>query len=442
LIVLKFGGTSLGDAARIRRAASIVAERLDQRPLVVVSAMSGVTDTLLRLANAALSERATAGELRARHHETLAELDLPSDLVDAELGELDDLLRGVRLVGELTRRSLDTIASFGERMSSKVLAAHLASTGVAATAVRADEAGVLTDSRFGAANLLEETFPTLRASLEATEGVPVITGFIGRDPEGRITTLGRGGSDFTAAIVGRAVGAREIQLWTDVDGVMTANPRIVPEARTIEVLTFAEASELAYYGAKVVHPATIIPAVRENIPIRVLNTLHPEATGTLVLRSCGAPGGVVKSIASKSGIVLIHVTSTRMLLHHGFLARIFEIFGRLEIVIDMIATSEISVSVTTDSRENLTEAVEELSAFADVTVEEPMGIVCLVGEGITRTVRTPGKVFGVLGEEGISVRMISMGAGESNISMLVREGDLDTGVKALHRFCFGAESRA
>ncbi len=200
--------------------------------------------------------------------------------------------------------------------------------------------------------------------------------------------------------------------------------------------SFAEASELAYYGAKVVHPATMIPAVRENIPIRVLNTMHPESRGTLVLRECGMAAGVVKSIANKMAIVLIHITSTRMLLHHGFLARIFEIFGRHEIVIDMIATSEVSVSVTTDSQESVEAAVEELSRFSEVSVEAPLGIVCLVGEGIKRTVGAPGRIFGVLADEGIGVRMISMGAGGTNISLLVPEEDVAGSVRALHRMCF------
>jgi aspartate kinase len=331
---------------------------------------------------------------------------------------------------------MDTVYSFGERMSSRILAAHLTATGVPARAIRTDRAGLLTDSRFGRAAVHEDAYPTLRANLERLEETLVLTGFLGQDREGRTTTLGRGGSDFTAAIVGRAMSAREIQIWTDVDGIMTANPQIVPGARTIEVLSFAEASELAYYGAKVVHPATVIPAVRANIPIRVLNTLRPESRGTLVLPECGAAAGVVKSIANKTGIVLIHITSSRMLLHHGFLARIFEIFGRLEIVIDMIATSEVSVSVTTDSLASVDDAVRELSEFAEVSVESPLGMVCLVGEGIKRTVGTPGRIFGVLGREGINVRMISMGAGGTNISLLVREDEMAPSVRALHRVCF------
>jgi aspartate kinase len=436
LIVLKFGGTSLADASRIRRAASLVADRIDDRPIVVVSAMAGVTDMLISLGRRALTDRATAEEVRRRHVAVLGELELPDDMLDDDLDELDDLLRGIRLVGELSPRSSDAVMSFGERLSSRIFAAHLESTGRPARAVRTDRAGLLTDGRFGAASLREEAYPALRAHLEKLEGTLVLTGFLGHDEDGNTTTLGRGGSDFTAAIVGRAMVAREIQIWTDVDGVMTANPTIVSTARTIEVLSFAEASELAYYGAKVVHPATMIPAVRENIPIRVLNTLRPEGRGTLVLRECGTPAGVVKSIASKGGIILIHITSSRMLLHHGFLARIFEIFGRLEIVIDMIATSEVSVSVTTDSRDAVDAAVKEISAFAEVEVEEPMGIICLVGEGIRRTVGAPGRIFAVLAEEGISVRMISMGAGGTNISMLVKDDEIPPGVRALHRVCF------
>jgi aspartate kinase len=436
LIILKFGGTSLADGARIRRAVSLVTDRIAKQPIVVVSALSGVTDMLIALGRKALTEPTSADPVRDRHRAVLGELDLPTDLLDDDLEELDDLLRGVGLVNELSARSADSITSFGERLSCRIVAAHLEATGHPAAAVRTDRAGLLTDSRYGSASVREEAYTTLPSHLRELDGTLVLTGFLGHDEDGNTTTLGRGGSDFTAAIVGRAMGAREIQIWTDVDGVMTANPTIVPTARTIEVLSFAEASELAYYGAKVVHPATMIPAVRENIPIRVLNTLRPEGSGTLVLRDCGTPAGVVKSIASKGAIILIHITSSRMLLHHGFLARIFEIFGRLEIVIDMIATSEVSVSVTTDSRDAVEAAVTEISTFAQVEVEEPMGIICLVGEGIRHTVGTPGRIFGVLAEENISVRMISMGAGGTNISMLVNDDEISAGVGALHRVCF------
>jgi aspartate kinase len=302
------------------------------------------------------------------------------------------------------------------------------------------DVGLRTDSAHGAARVQPESYDELSRVLgpAVEQGIlPVVTGFVAKDADGFITTLGRGGSDYTAAILGAALAAEEIEIWTDVDGVMSADPRIVPGARPLERMSFSEASELAYYGAKVIHPATIHPAVRRDIPIRVLNTLRPGSPGTLVVRHAEGRQLGVRSIASKSGITTIHVTSLRMLLQHGFMRRLFEVFERHEVVIDMVSTSEVSVSVTTDSPRNLSEVEQELRAFAEVRVEGQKAILCLVGEGLRDAPDVLDRVFGTLRRAGIAVRMVSVGASRVNVSLLVDFADERRAVQALHLEFFG-----
>jgi aspartate kinase len=442
MIVMKFGGTSVGDAVRIRTVVRLVAERADRRPVVVVSALSGVTNLLLDTAHRALKGPAPAADLADRHRKVLSDLGLPGDLVQEELDDLRSLLKGITLVGELTPRSLDCILSFGERLASKVVAAAFRDAGHAATACNAYDLGLVTDDRFGSANPLESCYEGLGKAVRAVEGIPVVTGFIGKDRRGNITTLGRGGSDYSASILGRAVGAEEIQIWTDVDGVMTTDPKICPKARSLEVLSFTEASELAYYGAKVVHPATMIPAVKARIPIRVLNTYRPEHPGTVILGKAPRSRGGVKAIAHREHLSLITVASTRMLMQHGFMARIFEILARHEVVIDMVATSEVTVSLTTDTRKDIGPAVEELRAIADVEVETKQAILCLVGEGLRDRPGAMAEVFETLREAKVSPRMVSIAASNVNASLLVPEKDVTRAVKALHARFFEAAPAA
>jgi len=428
---MKFGGTSVADAARVRTVVRLARERLDRRPVVVVSALAGITNLLIDLAHRALKGSTGVSEVRDRHREVLEDLGLPPDLVAEELDDLRSLLKGITLVGELTPRSLDCIMSFGERLSSKVVAAAFRSEGIEAEAHAAYDLGLVTDGRFGSAAPLETCYEGLGRNLAKAGGIPVVTGFVGKDRKGNITTLGRGGSDYTASILGRAVGAEEIQIWTDVDGVMTADPKLCPAARSLEVLSFAEASELAYYGAKVVHPSTMIPAVAAQIPVRVLNTYRPDHPGTVILAKASGKGGV-KSIAYRSHLSLISVTSTRMLMQTGFMARIFEIFGRHEVVIDMVATSEVTVSLTTDTRRDLEPALAELREIAQVEVEKKQAIVCLVGEGIRGTRGTLAEVFGTLRDASVKLRMVSFAASNVNVSILVPERSVSRAVKALH----------
>jgi aspartate kinase len=436
MLVMKFGGTSLGDRERIETVVKLVRGRLARRPILVCSAHAKITDLLLEGARQAAAGKPDVGPIAAREHEVLASLKLPASLVEADLQRLTELFQGLSLLRELTPRSLDHVAAFGERMCVKAIAAFLRRRKIPATAVQADEAGLVTDTRYTRAAPLPEAYENLKASLARTKGVPVVTGFIGRDRDGNVTTLGRSGSDYTATIVGRAVGAEEVEIWKDVDGVLTADPRIVADARPVERMTYAEASELAYYGAKVIHPSTIHPALEGGIPVRILNTFDPAAPGTVILPSrSDAPAGVT-SIASKRGIRLVNIVSERMLGQSGFMAGVFEAFRRHDVVIDLIATSEVSVTVSVDRPEGLDAAVADLRAIAQVEVEGPCALLAVVGEGLERGTGVAGPVFAALERAGVVVRAISFGATKTNLQVVVAEADANRAVTALHEALF------
>ncbi len=443
MLVMKFGGTSVGSADAIRQVGTIVQRALEDRPLVVCSAHAGVTDLLLAAADNALEGERPDGSIARRHAALLEALELPADLLDAELAELDQLLTVVSLLGELTPRTRDRIVSFGERMSCKVVAASLRGRGVDAEDFPAWELGLLTDESFGAARPLPGTDKRIAACVSTLrlDLVPVITGFIAKTESGQITTLGRGGSDFTAAIFGAAVGAREVQIWTDVSGVMTADPRIVEDPQPLPMLSFAEAAELATFGAKVIHPATMAPAMQRDIPIRVLNTFEPAAPGTTIRKGAEATRRVVKSISSKSDVTMIDIISSRMLGQAGFLARIAEVFAQCGISLDVIASSEVSVSVSVESgaRAALDRAVELLGAFATVHRFGGLGQICVVGEGLRATPGVAGRAFTALGGQAINVVMISMGASQINLSLLVDGDRTADAVRALHATFFRAD---
>jgi aspartate kinase len=440
MIVMKFGGTSVGTAASIRKVCDIVRSRARKKPLLVVSALAGVTDALEAAARSALRGTLSLVAIRRRHEEVVRDLGLAPGLVAAELRELEELLRGVQLLGELSPRSLDYAMSFGERMSVKIVAAALATCGVSARPCDAWNLGLVTDSGFGRARPLESAFDRIaeRVLREKSGDVLVVTGYIAKDERGNVTTLGRNGSDYTAAIIGSALGVEEIQIWTDVDGVMSADPHVVRDAQPIAEMSFDEAAEVAYYGAKVLHPATIQPAVAKNIPVRVLNTHAPTAPGTSIVGRARRSPCPVKAIVSKRGIAVVNVVSTRMLMQHGFLAKIFDVFDRQHIVIDLVATSEVSVSCTTDSEVNLDAAIAELRAFADVQVLRNRAIVAAVGSGIRDAKDVPARFFAALAREAIGVEMISQGASRTNLSALARESHVSRAVQALHREFFGS----
>jgi aspartate kinase len=439
LIVLKFGGTSLAGPEPIRRLGEILRGSLERKPVVVLSAVSGVTNRLFRLSDLALKGGDWQEEFTALtdvHHAILRDLALEENLLDELLGELSGLIRGIALIQECTPRTNDYLVSFGERLSVRLVVAHLKKAGIPARAFDAFDVGLVTDSRFGAARPLADVDSRISSALASVTEVPVITGYIGKDEKGSITTLGRGGSDFSASIFGAALQAEEIQIWTDVDGVMSADPRIVKGARFIEKMSFAEASELAFYGAKVLHPATMIPAVRKKIPIRVLNSYRPEFEGTTIVAQLSAADRGVKSIASKDHISVVNIVAPPMIFQSGFLERIAEVFARHETVIDMISTSEVSLAMTTDSSARLEPVVKELTEFAEVSVKRAMSLISVVGEEISVRSDFAALVFAVVAKLGVTLEMISFGATRNNLAFVVAQESVQKVVVALHRELF------
>jgi aspartate kinase len=446
--VLKFGGTSVEDAAAFERVAAIVGARREATPVVVTSAMSRVTDALVAAVGAA-----SRGEADAGHRALEAHLDRHVRVATALLdrhgileveravaeagGEVRDLLH-IMAVHPGTRPSLrDEVVSRGERLSSLLLAAVLHARGLPARWVDARRC-IRTDQEHGRAGvLLEPTVEETRRELLpllARGEVPVLGGFIGSAETGATTTLGRGGSDYSAALVGAALGAREIQIWTDVTGFLTADPRVVDGARPIERLSYEEAAELAYFGAKVLHPKTIQPAVEREIPVRVCNSRAPEAGGTLIgPRSGPAPHGV-RAIAHKTGVTVVRVTSARMLGAYGFLRALFEVFDRHRTGVDVVATSEVSVSLTLEETDALPALLPELEALGSVQVEAGNAIVCVVGDGLRSTPGVAGRAFQTVSD--INVRMISQGGSSVNLTFVVEEERAVEAVRRLHAAFF------
>src|SRR5215471_18115958 len=443
MIVMKFGGTSVESAEAIARVADIVRTRLERRPIVVVSAMGKTTNKLL-----AIGQHAIAGdldkalcqlsELREFH---LRESDGLGS-VDPHFEQLADLVRGLAVMGELTPRSTDALSAFGEGLSSLIVTAHFQRHGIDTVHLDARNL-IITDRRHTqAVPLFAKTNSRLAECVPpiVRERVVVMGGFIASSDDGVTTTLGRGGSDYTASIIGAGIGAEEIQIWTDVDGMLTADPTILPGGHRVKVCSFAEAAELAYFGAKVLHPATVVPAVEKNIPVLILNSRRAEVPGTRITADSVACDNVVKSIACKRKITAVNIHSTRMLMAHGFLHRIFEIFDRYETPVDMVSTSEVSVSLTIDNTSRLDLILGELRQFSEVDIEHDGVIVCLVGENIRYTPGVARRVFNAL--DGINIRMISQGASLLNISFVVAEADLARTVKLLHEEFFSTLDEA
>jgi aspartate kinase len=447
MIVMKFGGTSVESAAAIERVAGIVKQRQARHPVVVVSAMGKTTNKLLAIAAAAIDGKRDQyipqlHDLRdyhsreARQVVPLAERAGLDRFLDEHFQELTELVKGLAVLGELTPRSVDAISSYGERLSSYVVTQAFRDFGMPAVHLDSRDF-IVTDRRHTqAAPDLPETYRRLaeRVPALACDAVVVMGGFIGASHDGVTTTLGRGGSDFTASIVGAGIGAEEIQIWTDVDGMLTADPTILRGGHRVKTISFAEAAELAYFGAKVLHPATVVPAIEKNIPVLILNSRRPEVPGTRITCESVPSSNVVKSIACKRKITLVNIHSNRMLMAHGFLSRIFAVFERFETPVDMVATSEVSVSLTIDNTKNVDAILDELRQFAEANVEHDQVIVCLVGDDIRYTPGVARRTFNAL--DGINIRMISQGASLLNLSFVVKEADLHAAVEALHREFF------
>ena len=452
MVVQKFGGTSVADPEAIQRLIHIVrtARTRDGRgPAVVVSAMSGVTDALLAIAHAAGAGRTEDAlsrleQMRERHSTaaiTLAPREAKGPLgahITTHFEDLAALVHALGVLREVSPRTLDVVAATGELLSSRIVTAALTEAGLPSEWVDARRAIVTNGDHMRALPLAAETDAALRATvLSAIEAgkVPVLGGFVGSTVDGHTTTLGRGGSDYSGAIVGAGIGAREIQIWTDVDGMLTADPRVISTPRLVPQLSFAEAAELAYFGAKVLHPSTILPAVERNIPVRILNSRKADGTGTMI--SADPPPGStpLTALACKRDVTVVDITSSRMLMAYGFLRRVFEVFERYTTAVDVVTTSEVTVSVTIDDRRHLEPIVEELSEFSQVQVDHDMALLCAVGDRLRNEPAIAARAVGVLEE--VPLRMISQAASRRNITVILRQADLPHAMNRLHEEFFG-----
>jgi len=451
MIVMKFGGTSVEDAAALGRLVATVRRQLHRRPAVVVSAMGKTTNGLLECARLAAAGDLPAADkqleaLAARHFRTADEVAPPAEAaalreaLAARFADARAALAEIARGGEVTPRLSDAISANGELLSSLVVAAALRAAGVGGVWVDIRPLLRTNDDFTRAAVRFDLADPRLKAgfgSILSDGGVPVTQGFVGSTEAGGeevTTTIGRGGSDYSAAILGAALDAEEIQIWTDVDGIMTTDPRIVPAAAKVKTISFAEAAELAYFGAKVLHPSTLLPAIAKGIPVRVCNSRRPEAPGTAIVRHAPPARNPVKAIACKRGITVVNVTSARMLMAHGFLARLFEVFERHETAVDMVATSEVSVSMTLDDTRRLGGILEDLEGLGEVVVERGRALICLVGERLKVTPGVAARIFSSIAD--VNVSMISHGASAINVSFIVPDLDVEEAVAALHREFF------
>jgi aspartate kinase len=433
MIVAKFGGTSMGTAASIREVAKVILAE-PKRKIIVVSAASGVTDSLIALGEAAEKKQNwqdTFANLKKRHFDLASELEVSVNL-DPYFQTLENLLLGIEMLGELSQRTRDHLLSFGERLSSELLTAYLNKEGKA-LCLQASEI-ISTDNRHGEAAVnfpetarkIQEKIASLVSPLLSSGTIVVTQGFIGGDSHGHITTLGRGGSDYTGAVLANCLAAEKLEIWTDVNGIMSTDPRLVSEAYTIAQMSFEEAAELAYFGAKVLHPKTIQPALEKGIPVYVLNTFDSQNPGTEISTKVDSS---IKSVTYKKNINIVNIISTRMLEAPGFLRTIFDIFARHSVSIDVVSTSEVSVSASID-KELPTVVLEELRSVAQVEYFPGQAIVCLVGEGIKDNREVLSQLFGSIKE--YPVRMVSQGASKRNITVVVSADDAPNIVKAIY----------
>ena len=445
---MKFGGTSVGDVAAFERVFHIVSTQIERHPVVVVSAMTKVTDALLAAFETAKKGDPTAAaaslEPHFERHIEVSKQFIPEEASKSFNTELEYAREELAdLLVRVSRRSLplsmlkDAIVSYGEQLTSWLLAEVLKSKGINARQVDSRRL-IVTDDEYGAATpILDETEKLVKLEIEpliAAGEVSVMGGFIAASRGGETTTLGRGGSDYSAAIVAASLRASELQIWTDVTGVMTCDPRICVDARTIPILSYEEAAELAYFGAKVLHPKTIKPAVDHGIPVRVCNTFEPDETGTMVLATSQQAPNKIKSIAHKKNITILRITSARMLGSYGFMSALFQVFERYRKVIDVVSTSEVSVALTLDNADSLEQIVAELERLGDVEVEHGYGVICVVGEGLREGIGLASKVFSTI--DNVNIALVSHGASSVNLTFVVKEEFVADVIKRLHKELF------
>ena len=454
---MKFGGTSVGDGKRIRHVAELVKQFNDKgdEVVLVTSALSGVTDSLLKNATAASEDGKTSlvkefiADLTKQHHNAAHEaindneiVEKVSKEIDSRIEELEKALTGICYLGELTARSIDYISSYGERLAAPIICGSLNSMGVSSESFTGGEAGIITNDNFGSALPLEDSYPLLKERLAPllSGKIPVIAGFIAQTKSGIITTLGRGGSDFTASIIGAAIEADEIWLWKEVHGIMTTDPRIVPEAKRIPVISYIEAMELSYFGAKVLHPKAIEPAIKHGIPVRVKNTFEPDSPGTIVVKDQNMSENIVKAVTVIRNVALINISGAGMVGTIGVAARVFTTLANAGVNIVMISqgSSEANISIVVDEP-HLKKAVKAIKSefkngiIKEITPDRDISVVAVIGAGMAGTPGVAGRVFDALGKAGVNVIMISQGSSQHNISFAVSADGDKKAVRILHK---------
>ncbi|NJD75901.1 MAG: aspartate kinase [Candidatus Methanoperedens sp.] len=461
-LVMKFGGTSVGDGGRMKHVAELAKEYRDSgnEIVLVTSALSGVTDALLRNAKEASDSGKTSSikefiaDLTKQHHKAAHDaigqngiVEKVTGEIDSRIEELEKALIGICYLGELTARSIDYISSYGERLAAPILCGSINSLGVKSRSFTGGEAGIITTDEYGNAKPLEITYSLIKERIEPllNDGIPVVTGFIGETESGIITTLGRGGSDFSASIIGAALKADEIWLWKEVHGILTTDPKIVPEAQTIPVISYIEAMELSYFGAKVLHPRAIEPAIRHGIPVRVKNTFHPDFPGTIVVKDQKQSKDIVKAVTVIRNVALINISGAGMVGTIGVAARVFTTLANAGVNIIMISqgSSEANISLVVDEN-HLERAVKSIKSefkngiIKEVTQDSNISVVAVVGAGMANTPGVAGRVFGALGKAKVNVIMISQGSSQHNISFAVSGEGAKKAVQVLHKE-FGLE---
>ena len=435
MIVFKFGGQTIATPERLARCLDLIEAAIPKRPVVVVSAHGKTTDLLIEAAHNALEGKIAIGLIRDLHLELCDGAGVPTGLVDPLLTRLEALLHGIALLKELTPRTMDHVFSFGEQLSSRVVAGALSQRGHEARPLPAWEIGLVTDSTFGNAAPLPGIEEEIAKRLKAERGIPVVTGFIGKDTRGEITTLGRSGSDFSATLIAAAVGAEEVVIWKNVDGVMTADPSVDPSAQNLPQLSFEEASELAYFGAEVLHPSTLVPAIRRQIPVRVANAFKENDVGTTILAHPVVTKRIAKSVAYKEDVTMFHLLSTRLLSVPETLTDALAALKHLGIVAHMITTSEAGISLIAQSgltEEQLKMATATLGTIAPVNVYPKMAIVCMVGDELRGRADSIGRVFAALAAARVSPKAIARSASEINLGFLIGNDEIPQAVRALH----------
>lgn len=443
MIVMKFGGTSVRNGPMIRQVSEIIRSQMNRNPVVIVSAHAGVTDHLIQLGESAHKGQYDLNWLHHLHTQILQELDLSPHWIAPLFSELTHDLNTLSSSPQYTTQQQDKILSFGERLSAIIIAQFLQKIGIPARAHEAPDLGLLTDENFGEAQPLASSYTQLCQNITALREVPVITGFLGKTLQGHWTTLGRSGSDFSASIIGNAISAEEIQFWKDVPGVMTADPRVVTQAHTVPVLSFEEASEMACYGAKILHPSSVLPAIEKNIPIRILNTNAPDFSGTTIGEGPSARGGI-KAIIHKKNIVVLRLKFPASgLFKSEFLQKVFGVFARYQIRLGLIVTVEDTLTLTLHQTPNslhaLTAELESLGT--SVQIEQNKSLICLIGRAVPKVREFVAKIFKSLHPQETEVVVISQGLRKINIAFLVDQTRCFSTIQILHQAFFESSER-